>query len=65
MYAIQVIGYGKKTHYSLRDVIGGTSYPISKPYRTLEAAQAEADRLGITVEKIGDVYEIFAAADRA
>lgn len=57
-FAIEIIGY-KHKHYCIKQVINsGLVMPVSKPFRTQEAAQNEADRLGIQIDVVGDLYEI-------
>jgi hypothetical protein len=60
-YAIQVIGYGKRRVYCIKRVTdaGGLILPVNgKAYKTLEKAQTVASELGLTIEKVGDTYEI-------
>lgn len=64
-YAIQIIGYGSKQRYVIKDVWkeGKGSYafyPVKtgRPYRTLEGAQRAAVEMQIEIEVIGDLYEI-------
>jgi hypothetical protein len=59
-FAIQIIGYAKKV-YAIKKVTekGGLILPVNgKAYKTLEKAQAVAAELGLTIEKVGDTYEI-------
>ena len=59
-YAIQVIGYGARTRYTLRKCFwfGSNPVPGTGVYKTLEDAQQAAQAAGIKIEAIGDCYEI-------
>ena len=59
-YAIEVIGYGKRTRYTIKQVISdrGTNPTNGKWYRTEEAARSAAAEMGIEIYKVGDLYEI-------
>lgn len=56
-YAVQIVG-AVKPRYSLVQVAGGLIIPLRIVRKTLEAVTEEAARLGITVEAVGDLYEI-------
>ena len=59
-YAIEVIGYGKRTRYTIKQVLsgGGTNPTNGKWYRTEAAARSAAAEMGIEIYKVGDLYEI-------
>lgn len=59
-YAILVIGYGKRSRYTLRKVVNdGLTVPVNYAcYRSIEEAKQAAADLGIEIEKIGDAYQI-------
>lgn len=59
-YAIEVIGYGKRTRYAIKQVISGkgTNPTNGKSYRTEEAAREAAASMGVEIAKTGDFYEI-------
>jgi len=66
-YAIEIIGYGAKARYTIKDVWkeGGrlgsiTLHPVKagQVFRTKEAAMEAAESMGITIDKIGTFYEI-------
>lgn len=58
-YAIEVTGYGKRRRYIIRQIVQkGLLVPVSRPYKTLEAAQDAAAALGLTIDAIGDLYGI-------
>lgn len=63
-YAIEIIGYGPKQRYSIKDVWkDGTSvilHPVigGKTFRTEEAARKAAEERGIEIELVGDFYQI-------
>lgn len=58
-YIIEIIGYGKSRCYIIKkSPCKGLTIPISKPYKTLEAAQDAAAALGLTIDAIGDCYGI-------
>ena len=58
-YAIQINGR-RNNIYQIREVVAhGVTNPFNGvAYKTLEEAQARADKLGIRIEKIGSSYEI-------
>lgn len=57
-YAIEKIG-SKKPVYVIKKVINGLVIPVNgKPYKTVEKAQAAAAEMGLTISKIGDLYDI-------
>lgn len=61
-YAIERIGYGKRTRYTIRAYMGNGSNPTNgKVYRTEQAAREAAQRMGIEIAACGDMYEILAA----
>lgn len=64
-YAIQVVGYGAKQRYCIKDVWkdkDGTTFlhPVfpGRTFRTEEAARAAAAENGIEIEIVGDLYQI-------
>ena len=62
-YAIEVIGYGKRTRYTIKQVLsgGGTNPTNGKWYRTEEAARRAAAEMGLTVSVVGDLWQILHA----
>lgn len=58
-YAIEIIGYGKRTRYCIKRVCNKCTYPTNgKSYRTEEAARSGAAELNIKIEKCGDLWSI-------
>lgn len=59
-YAIEKIGYGKRTRYTLRKVTKtGIVCPVDgKCYPTEEAAQIAAAAQGLNIAKCGDLWQI-------
>ena len=59
-YAIEIIGYGKRRRYCIKQVIPGkgTNPTNGKCYRTESAARAAAEELGYEIAKCGDLYQI-------
>ena len=58
-YAIEVTGYGKRRRYIIRQIVKkGLLVPVSRPYKTLEAAQDAAVALGLVIDAVGDLYGI-------
>ena len=59
-YAIQIIGYGKNRKYSIKKVVSRNAVdPVNgKTYKTEEKARQVTAEMGITIEKVGDFYEI-------
>ena len=59
-FAILVIGTGKNRRYAIVEVISGCGYnPTSRiNYKTIEAAQAAANSMGINISVIGDAYQV-------
>jgi hypothetical protein len=61
-YAIERIGYGKRTRYTIRAYAGAGSNPTNgKAYRTEQAAREAAQCMGITIDACGDLWEILSA----
>lgn len=62
MTAIEIIGNGKRTHYTVKAVTEtGTSPTNGKAYRTLSAARRAAAEMGLTVSVVGDLWQILHA----
>lgn len=58
-YAIEVTGYGKHRRYLIRQIARkGLLVPVSRPYKTLDAAQDAAAALGLVIDAVGDLYDI-------
>lgn len=58
-YAIEITGYGKRRRYIIRQIVEkGLLVSVSRPYRTLEAAQDTAAALGLVIDAVGDLYDI-------
>lgn len=58
-YAIEATGYGKHRRYIIRQIVRkGLLVPVSRPYRTLDAAQDVAAALGLVIDAVGDLYDI-------
>lgn len=58
-YAIEIIGYGAKRRYLIKQVTDTMTSPVDrKPYRTEEAAREAASQMGIEILKVGDHYQI-------
>ena len=63
-YAIEIIGYGPRQRYTIKDVWkDGTSvilHPVmgGRIFRTEEAAREAAADHGIEIELVGDFYQI-------
>lgn len=58
-YAIEVIGYGKRRGYAIKQVFEyGTNPTDGKRYKTEEAARAAADKMGVKIEGVGDLWQI-------
>lgn len=58
-YVIEVTGYGKRRRYIIRQIVKkGLLVPVSRPYKTLEAAQDAAVALGLVIDAVGDLYGI-------
>ena len=58
-YAIETIGYGKRRGYAIKQVFETGNCPVDgKRYKTEEAARAAADRMGIKIEGVGDLWQI-------
>jgi hypothetical protein len=65
MYGIERRGYGKHERYQIRNYYEFGSSPVTKLYRTEQAARKAADEMGIKIVACGDLYEIRAAIDKA
>ena len=59
-YAIEIIGYGKRRRYCLKEVLPGigTNPVDGKAYTSEEAARAAARAYGIEVEAVGDTWQL-------
>ena len=59
-YAIEIIGYGKRRRYCIKQVIPnqGTNTANGTCYRTESAARAAAEELGYEIAKCGDFWAI-------
>lgn len=58
-YAIEIIGYGAKRRYLIKEVFDTITCPVDrKLYRTEEAAREAANQMGIEILKVGDHYQI-------
>ena len=63
-YAIEIVGYGKKQRFVVKEVVRDgkygsvTTYPVEPPFLTEERARAAAEQAGIEIKKIGDAYQI-------
>lgn len=58
-YAIEIIGYGKRRRYAIKQVVSGGTNPVNgKSYRTEEEAKQAAAEKGIEIAKCGDLWEI-------
>lgn len=63
IYAIEKIGYGKRTRYAVKAVTAsGTNPTNGETYRTEDAARIAAAEMGLTIAAAGDYYEILHAA---
>ena len=62
MIAIEIIGYGKRTRYTVKAVTETVTTPTNgKWYRTEEAARRAAAEMGLTVSVVGDLWQILHA----
>ena len=62
IYAIETIGTGKRTRYTVKVVIEtGTNPTNGKAYRTEDAARRVAAEMGLTVSVVGDLWQILHA----
>ena len=58
-YVIEIIGYGKRRCYVIKmSPRKGLTIPVSRPYKTIAAAQEAAEALGLVIDAIGDAYDI-------
>ena len=61
-YAIETIGTGKRTRYTVKAVTEtGTNPTNRKAYRTEDAARRAAAEMGLTVSAVGDLWQILHA----
>lgn len=62
MTAIEIIGTGKRTRYTVKAVTEhGTNPTNGKAYRTEDAARRAAAEMGLTVSVVGDLWQILHA----
>lgn len=62
MTAIEIIGTGKRTRYTVKAVTEtGTNPTNGKSYRTEDAARRAAAEMGLTVSVVGDLWQILHA----
>ena len=63
IYAIETIGSGTRTRYTVKAVTEtGTNPTNGKSYRTEDAARRAAAEMGLTVSVVGDLWQILHAA---
>lgn len=64
-YAIEIIGYGKRRRYCIKQVIPGvgTNPTNCEAYRTEGAARTAANEMGIEITKCGEFYEIISTRE--
>lgn len=61
-YAIETIGSGPRTRYTVKAVTEhGTNPTNGKAYRTEDAARRAAAEMGLTVSAVGDLWQILRA----
>lgn len=61
MYAIEVIRVRRGKRYAIRRVCGTYAVPaeaVGKSYATETEARRAAERLGLTISAVGDLYQI-------
>ena len=60
MTVIEIIGYGKKRRYIVRETRAGglDTVPGTRVYKTEQAARQAAAGLGLTVEAVGDLWQL-------
>lgn len=60
VYAIEIIGYGKHRKYVLRQIVSETIAATvdGRAYRTEQAARDAAERLGLTISAVGDMWQV-------
>ena len=62
MTAIEIIGTGKRTRYTVKAVTEtGTNPTNGKSYRTEDTARRAAAEMGLTVSIVGDLWQILHA----
>lgn len=62
IYAIETIGTGKRTRYTVKAVTETGMNPTNgKAYRTEDAARRAAAEMGLTVSVVGDLWQILHA----
>ena len=62
-YGIEIIGYGARRRYCIKELHEHGTNPVDrKAYKTEDGARAAAERLGLTVEGVGDLWELLALA---
>lgn len=66
MYGIEIIGYGKRRRYCVKELVrNGLNPTDGRAYRTEEAARDAAGRMGVEIVAVGDLWELLAAAERS
>ena len=62
IYAIETIGSGTRTRYTVKAVTEyGTNPTNGKSYRTEDAARRAAAEMSLTVSVVGDLWQILHA----
>lgn len=62
-YGIEIIGYGKRRRYAVKEIVPGRgTNPVGycKTYKTEAEAREAARAYGLTVEAVGDFWELIA-----
>ena len=66
IYAIETIGHGNRTRYTVKAVTEyGTNPTNGKAYRTEDAARRAAAEMGLTISAAGDFWQLLHAARTA
>lgn len=59
IYAIETTGFGKRTRYAIKAVDERGTIPVNYvTYRTEADARAAAERLGLKIAAVGDIWQL-------
>lgn len=59
MYAIEIIGYGRRRRYCIKKLMHNGTMPVDgHAYKTEKAAREAAARLGVVIDRVGGLWDI-------
>lgn len=66
MYGIEIIGFGKNRRYCVKNIVRNGTNPVDgKSYRTEEEAKKAAEKYGLHIIGIGDLWKLCEINERS